>query len=116
MSVWFSSSIVYGVKVPFKTFEEVAGEEYWEDDMLRMDNNEEGIGWATDDGDWAIYGKIVHEGTDNGNDNPLGGDGEMTELHLLNEEQKAEIKSKTIGVLGIAYARNLRYYVVGNYS
>lgn len=116
MSTWFSSYIVYGVKVPYDVFEEVAGEAYWDDDMLNIRNNEEGIGWCMDDGDWAIYGIMVHEGTDNGNDTPLGGDGQMAELRTLSGTQQMEFRKRVRQTLGTTYADQVKYYVVGEYS
>ena len=64
MSVWFRSYIVYGVKLTYEEFEELCGDKIWEDDSLRMGNNEDSIGWEEDgmSGDWAIFGKIIHSG------------------------------------------------------
>lgn len=116
MSVWFRSYITYGVIVDYDTFKRLGGEKIWDDDSLMMDNAEDGIGWETGDGDYAIFGKLVLNGTDNGNDTPLGGDGNAIKLPLLSTKDKKAVRERIKQEMGDQYAKDATYYVVGDYS
>lgn len=118
MSTWFSSYIIYGVKLSYDIFEEKIGDKIWEDDKLRIENNPDGIGWSADgmNGDYAIFGKLILSGSDNGNDTPLGGDGEVTRVPLLVDEEKQDILQRIEVELGKQYVNQADYFVVGEYS
>lgn len=117
MSTYFRSYIIYGVKIPYKEFEEIIGDAIWEDDGLRIGNNPENIGWEADgmSGEWSLYGKIIHNGSDNGNDNPLGGAGDMKELKLLTDNEKEKMSILIAQHVGEKYRDKASYYVVGEY-
>ena len=118
MSIWFKSYIIYGVKLTYKEFEELIGDKIWEDDSLRIENNEQGIGWDADgmNGEYALFGKIVHNGEDNGNDRPLGGNGGMQKIKMLTPREKKFVRGIIEQQLGKKYANSAAYYVVGDYS
>lgn len=117
MSVRFNSYIGYGVKISYEKFKELGIDPY-ENDLDLLHNNPDSIGWDIDgmNGQYAFFGYLVHDGENNGNDKPLGGNGEAVRLELINERAQIEIQSKINEILGGEYVPQADFYVIGRYS
>ena len=119
MSVWFRSYIYYGVKLDYDKFKELKGNFDWTEDGVSMNDSPDNIGWEADgmNGDWALFGKLLMDGTDGGGyDSPLGGDGHVTKLRLLSPKEKKVIQGRIAEEVGAEYANLACYFVVGQYS
>lgn len=117
MSTWFSQSIVYGYKTTYEKFAEIVDvDDFNAYDNAMAENREDKIGWVVDDG-YAIYGKILLEGEDAGNDSVFAAESLVVEVPQFEDiNDIIHIQGKIELLFEDTKPSDVKFYIAGHYS
>lgn len=115
MSTWFSQCVGYGYITTVKEFERIVGEEWYENDDLRLENSDNGIGWLVTD-DFAFFGKMILNGEDYGNDTLLAAESGYTKLSTVDASDFSTVCKNLKEMFGEEKDRECDYYILGEYN
>lgn len=115
MSTYFNQCVAYGYMTTTEEFNRIVGEEWWENDDLRMGNNDDGLGWFVTD-EFAFYGKEIKHGESYGNDTILAALSGFNKIPTIDASDFAVVCKNLKEMFGEAKERECDYYVLGEYN
>jgi len=115
MSTYFNQCIAYGYVTTLKEFNRIVGQKWFEDDDLRMDNNENGFGWFVTD-EFAFYGKQLIYGESNGNDSLIAATRGYVKMPRIDASDFATVCKNLEDMFGESKDRECDYYTLGGYN